>query len=274
MDNRPIGVFDSGLGGLTVVRELLDLLPNERIIYLGDTGRVPYGSRSRATILKYARQDIDFLTTFDIKAIMVACGTVSTTVLDLVQSEYDLPILGVAEAASKAAAKATRNHKIGLIGTQASIRSGTYERIIRKENPLAQIYSVPCPLFVPLVENGHYSKGDPLVELTAQEYLTELKNIGIDTLILGCTHYPLLSDAISAFLGPEVTLISTGAQGALHLKQKLTEHHALASERPGHAADCYYYVTDSTDHFSRLATIFLGRAVKGFVEQVSIDESC
>lgn len=272
MDNRPIGVFDSGLGGLTVVRELLDLLPNERIIYLGDTGRVPYGSRSRSTILKYARQDIDFLTTFDIKAIMVACGTVSTTVLDLVQAEYDLPILGVAEAASKAAAAATRNQKIGLIGTQASIHSGTYERIIRKENPNAQIYSVPCPLFVPLVENGHYAKGDQLVELTVKEYLTELKTIGIDTLILGCTHYPLLMEAIEAFFGSHVTLISTGAQGALHLKQELVRRDALAAGYPGRIADCHYYVTDSTDNFSRLATIFLGRTVKGFVEQVVIDE--
>lgn len=272
MDNRPIGVFDSGLGGLTVVRELLDMLPNERIVYLGDTGRVPYGSRSRPTILKYARQDIDFLTKFDLKAIMVACGTVSTTVLDLVQAEYDLPILGVAEAASKAAASMTHNRKIGLIGTHASIHSGTYERMIRKENPDAQIYSVPCPLFVPLVESGHYAKGDPLVELTVKEYLTDLKTIGIDTLILGCTHYPLLTGAIDDFLEGRVTLISTGVHGALHLKKTLTERNALAAPCPGRVADCHYYVTDSTDQFSRLAGIFLGRPVKGFVEQVAIDE--
>lgn len=272
MDNRPIGVFDSGLGGLTAVRELLDQLPQEQIIYLGDTGRVPYGSRSRATILKYARQDIEFLMTFDIKAIMIACGTVSTTVLDLVQSEYALPILGVAEAAAKAAAAATRNQKIGLIGTQASIRSGTYERIILKENPKAQIHSVACPLFVPLVENGHYAAEDPLVQLTVQEYLSQLKEIGIDTLILGCTHYPLLADAIQSYFGPDTLLISAGAEGARHLKQTLAEHSALA-EAPGpHASDYHYYVTDTTDNFSRLATIFLGRTVKGFVEQVVIDE--
>ena len=165
MDNRPIGVFDSGLGGLTVVRELMHLLPRERIIYLGDTGRVPYGGRSRETILKYARQDINFLSTFDLKAIMIACGTVSTTALDTVRSEYALPIFGVAESAAKEAAEITKNNKIGLIGTTASIQSGAYERFIHQYNKEANIYGVACPLFVPLVENGRFQKGDPVIDI-------------------------------------------------------------------------------------------------------------
>ena len=270
MDNRPIGVFDSGLGGLTAMRELTDLFPHERIIYLGDTGRVPYGGRSPDTILKYARQDIDFLMGFDLKAIMVACGTVSTTALDVLQTEYSLPILGVAAATARAAATATRNNRIGLIGTTATIRSGTYEKMILKDNPKAEIYSVPCPLFVPLVESGHYQKGDPLVELVLSEYLTTLKVQGIDTLALGCTHYPLLSNAISAFFGPEVTLISSGMQGALHLGQVLKERDALSA--PDSKSEYHYYVTDSTDDFTRLAAIFMGRPVNGLVEQVSLEK--
>ena len=200
MDDRPIGVFDSGLGGLTTVRELCRLLPEEDIVYFGDTGRVPYGSRSRETIVKYARQDVAFLRTFDLKTIVIACGTVSTTALDVLAAENPIPVLGVVAPAARAAARATRSGSIGLIGTQASIRSGAYERLIRAENPAARVLAQPCPLFVPLVENGRFRPGDVVIETVAAEYLAPLKEAGVDTLVLGCTHYPLLEKVIGAYM--------------------------------------------------------------------------
>ena len=163
MDSRPIGVFDSGLGGLTTVRELCRLLPGEDIVYFGDTGRVPYGSRSKETIIRYARQDVAFLRTFDLKLIVIACGTVSTTALDILANENPIPVLGVVAPAAAAAAETTQNGRIGLIGTQASIRSGAYEALIRKADPAAQVTAQACPLFVPLVENGRFRPGDIVI---------------------------------------------------------------------------------------------------------------
>ena len=200
MDTRPIGVFDSGLGGLTAVRELRQLLPSENIIYFGDTARVPYGGRSAEILLKYARQDVRFLRSHDIKAILVACGTVSTTALDVLAAENPIPVLGVVAPAARAAARAPRSGSIGLIGTQASIRSGAYERLIRAENPAARVLAQPCPLFVPLVENGRFRPGDVVIETVAAEYLAPLKEAGVDTLVLGCTHYPLLEKVIGAYM--------------------------------------------------------------------------
>ena len=226
MDDRPIGVFDSGLGGLTTVRELCRLLPEEDIVYFGDTGRVPYGSRSRETIVKYARQDVAFLRTFDLKTIVIACGTVSTTALDVLAAENPIPVLGVVAPAARAAARATRS--IGLIGTQASIRSGAYERLIRAENPAARVLAQPCPLFVPLVENGRFRPGDVVIETVAAEYLAPLKEAGVDTLVLGCTHYPLLEKVIGAYMGPEVRLINSGAEGARAAADCLRERDAPA----------------------------------------------
>ena len=188
MDHRPIGVFDSGLGGLTAVRELRRLLPGEDIIYFGDTGRVPYGSRSREILVRYARQDVAFLRTFDLKAIVVACGTVSTTALEVLVRENDIPVWGVVEPAAQAAAQATRNGRVGLIGTQATIRSGAYERQIAQENPAIQVLTGACPLFVPLVENGRFRPGDIVAETVAAEYLAPMREAGVDTLVLGCTH--------------------------------------------------------------------------------------
>ena len=178
MDQRPIGVFDSGLGGLTAVRELCRLLPGEDVVYFGDTGRVPYGSRSRETIIKYARQDVAFLRTFDLKAILIACGTVSTTALDVLSAENPIPVMGVVEPAARAAARLTRSGNIGLIGTQTSVRSGAYERAIQAENPAARVTGQPCPLFVPLVENGRFRPGDIVIETVAAEYLAPLKRPG------------------------------------------------------------------------------------------------
>ena len=208
MDQRPIGVFDSGLGGLTAVREMRRLMPSENIIYFGDTSRVPYGGRSPEILLKYARQDVHFLRSFDIKAVLVACGTVSTTALPQLQAENDLPILGVVEPACRKAAAMTRNRRVGLIATAASVRSGAYERTLHRLDETIHVVSRACPLLVPLVENGRYQPGDVVIETVAREYLEPLRQEGLDVLILGCTHYPLLTDIIREIMGPEVSLVN------------------------------------------------------------------
>ena len=268
MDSRPIGVFDSGLGGLTTVRELCRLLPGEDIVYFGDTGRVPYGSRSKETIIRYARQDVAFLRTFDLKLIVIACGTVSTTALNILANENPIPVLGVVAPAAAAAAEATQNGRIGLIGTQASIRSGAYEALIRKADPAAQVTAQPCPLFVPLVENGRFRPGDIVIETVAGEYLAPLKEAGVDTLVLGCTHYPLLQDVIAAQMGPQVRLVNAGAEGARAAATRLAAGGALSGKTEG--GSCRYFVSDRQEDFSRLASIFLGWDVTGAVGQVDI----
>ena len=193
MDNRPIGVFDSGVGGLTAVRRLHEILPHEDIIYFGDTGRVPYGTRSAETILKYTRQDVRFLRKFDIKAIVVACNTVSATALDIVANETDVPMIGVVWPACAAARAATKTGRIGVIGTPATVRSGVYDRMLKAADPNLAVFMQPCPLLVPLVENGRVHCGDIVAETVVREYLAPIKAQNVDTLILACTHYPLLS---------------------------------------------------------------------------------
>ena len=267
MDNRPIGVFDSGLGGLTAVAEIRKILPSENIIYFGDTSRVPYGGRSKEILLKYARQDVAFLRSFDIKAIVVACGTVSTTALPALRQENDLPLLGVVEPACRRAVKLTKNKKIGMIATAASVHSGTYENVIRDLDPEAQVFSRACPLFVPLVENGRYRRGDAVIETVAREYLEPLKATGIDTLILGCTHYPLLTDVITDIMGADVTLINTGAEAAWELKRTLTAEGLLAGDRPGETT---LYASDLGGDFRELAGRFLQEEVPQ-VRPVDID---
>lgn len=213
MDDRPIGVFDSGLGGLTTVRELCRLLPEEDIVYFGDTGRVPYGSRSRETIVKYARQDVAFLRTFDLKTIVIACGTVSTTALDVLAAENPIPVLGVVAPAARAAAgppkREHRPHRHPGVHPQRRLRAAH-----PGGEPAARVLAQPCPLFVPLVENGRFRPGDVVIETVAAEYLAPLREAGVDTLVLGCTHYPLLEKVIGAYMGPEVRLINSGAEGA------------------------------------------------------------
>ena len=181
MDQRPVGVFDSGVGGLSAVRELRKLLPSENIIYFGDTSRVPYGGRSPEILLKYARQDVHFLRSFDIKAILVACGTVSTTCLPILRRENDLPILGVVEPACRRAVQVTKARRVGLIATAASVRSGAYEKCIAGLDPAVEVIAKACPLFVPLVENGRYRPGDTVIETVAREYLEPLRQTGSST---------------------------------------------------------------------------------------------
>lgn len=269
MDNRPIGVFDSGLGGLTAVRELAARMPNEPIIYFGDTGRVPYGSRSREIIQKYARQDVAFLRTFDLKAVVIACGTVSSVAMDTLRREQDIPVFGVVEPTARRAAELTRNGRVGLIATQATISAGAYEETLRRVKPGIRVFETACPLFVPLVENGRTRPGDVVIETVARDYLTPLKEAGVDVLVLGCTHYPLLRDVIGAFMGPEVRLVDSGAEVAHQVGRWLSEHEQLAPG--GQQGTCRWHVSDAQQDFRSLASRFLGRPVTEPVELVDIE---
>ena len=269
MDTRPIGVFDSGMGGLTAVRQMIRLLPGEDIVYFGDTGRVPYGGRSVETIVRYARQDVAFLRSFDLKAIVIACGTVSTTALHLLKGENTIPILGVVQPAASAAAKATESGNIGVIGTKATIRSGAYEASIRALLPTARLTAKACPLLVPLVEDGRVRRGDPVTERVVEEYLSSVKAAGVDTLVLGCTHYPLLWDVISDYMGAGVTLIDTGEQAALAAAALLGEQGRLND--PTRTGERRYYASDSAEDFAATASLYLGADISGLVERVAIE---
>ena len=268
MDQRPIGVFDSGSGGLTAVREIRSILPSENIIYFGDTSRVPYGGRSPEILLHYARQDVHFLRSFDVKALLVACGTVSTNALPVLAAESDIPILGVVEPACAAAAAATRNKRVGLIATAASVRSGAYERTLAAMDGAITVYARACPLFVPLVENGRFRPGDTVIETVAREYLTPLRDTGIDTLILGCTHYPLLTEVIADVMGGDVTLIDSGASAARALRQTLSDKDLLAQRESGTLT---LYASDQPQDFGALAAQFLRRPLEGAVLPVDIE---
>lgn len=267
MDPRPIGVFDSGLGGLTAVRELARILPEEDLVYFGDTARVPYGGRSRETLVSYALQDAAFLRSFGPKAIVVACGTVSSNALEELRAACTVPVYGVVEPAAAAAVRLTKNCRIGIIGTEASIRSGAYERAVSALCPEAEVLTAACPLLVPLVENGRYQAEDGVVETVLEEYLTPLRDGGVDTLVLGCTHYPLLRSAIAAAMGPEVALVDVGGACARVLAEDLERSGA---RRGGDGTGSHrFFVSDSTGSFGRLASLFLGEDVSA-PEQVDI----
>lgn len=267
MDNRSIGVFDSGLGGLTAVKQIMKELPDENVIYFGDTGRVPYGTRSHETILKYTKSDIRFLKSFDVKMIVIACGTASSVALPGVKDEFDTPIVGVVDATVYAAVRATRNKKIGILGTPGTIKSGSYERLIKEYDPDMCTFTRACPLFVPLVENGHFNT--PVTKLVIEEYLEEIRAQGVDTLILGCTHYPLMKEAIREYMGDDVTLIDPGAEVALYLKKRLARDDAFGDKFNKKPYE--YYVSDSVEGFSSLASIFLEKTIDGQVEKIDIE---
>lgn len=270
MDMRPIGVFDSGLGGLTAVRSLREILPEEDLIYFGDTARVPYGGRARETLLKYARQDVRFLRTFDLKAILIACGTVSTTSLEVLQAENDLPIVGVAEPTCRRALLLTKRKRVGVIATLASIRSGAYEAALRRMDPEVEVYGRPCPLFVPLVENGRINRGDTVIETVAREYLEPLLETGIDTLILGCTHYPLLWEIIADVCGPGVALVSAGEESAFELKRLLKSRGLRTDE--SRRGDTAFYVSERPENFEDIASLFLQENLHHAARRIDIDQ--
>lgn len=265
MDTRPIGVFDSGLGGLTFVKELERQLPHEHIVYFGDTGRVPYGTRGREIIKKYAKQDIRFLKSFGIKAAVIACGTVSSVAFGEVEEAADFPVVGVVEPASAAAAAASKSGNIGVIATSATISSGSYQKELLKLAPKANITTKACPLLVPLVENGYFARDSKIASLAVHDYLDELRE-KVDTLILGCTHYPLLRGVIADVL-PGVELIDAGLETAKSVAGILEKDGLLSDDGGGSR----FFVSDCTDDFARLAGIFLERSLDR-VEKVDIEK--
>ena len=248
--NAAIGVFDSGFGGLTAVRELIRLLPGEDIIYFGDTGRVPYGSKSRETIKKYALQDSRFLLSMGVKYIIVACGTASAVAADT-KEKLTVPMTGVVNPTAAAAVKATKNGKIGVIATAATVASHAYLRSIKALSPSCEVAEQACPLFVPMVEEGCVDRDDIVVRTMVERYLGGLKGMGADTLILGCTHYPLLTDAIRDYMGGGVALINSGEQAALFAKSELERLGLLSGRASGGSTD--FYLSDDTEKFGALA---------------------
>ena len=244
MDNRKIGVFDSGLGGLTVVREMQKLMPEESVVYFGDIARLPYGSKSKETIAEFSHQIMRFLLKHDVKAVIIACGTASANALEDLQKTYDLPITGVVEPGAREAARTTKNGRIGITGTEATIRSGAYDRLLAGLDPQIEVYSKACPLFVPLVEEGWFK--DDITRSVVQRYLAELKTQQVDTLVLGCTHYPLLKRLIGEEIGEEVILVNPSSSVVKEMKEYLLRHNMQSDAEQG---EYEFYVSDSTEKF-------------------------
>lgn len=254
--DAPIGVFDSGVGGLTVVREIMRQLPNEKLVYFGDTARVPYGNKTKETVTKFSRQIVRFLQTQNVKAIVVACGTASAYALDTLEKELRIPIIGVVRPGAKAAIEATNNKKVGVIATPASIGSKIYDEYIKNMNPKVQVMGKACPLFVPLVEEGLLE--DPVTVEIANRYLSELKDSNIDTLILGCTHYPLIRPTVGRIMGEEVKLIDPAFETARELKELLLKEKLLCKDKPELGSNQYrFFVSDSAEKFRTFANSIL-----------------
>ena len=251
-----IGVFDSGIGGLTVARELFRVLPNERVVYLGDTARVPYGNKSKETVVKFSTESVLFLMDQKVKLVVVACNTASSFALPALRKFSSTPVLGVIDPGVEAALQATRSGRIGVIGTTSTIGSGAYQKGIKRRAPKAQVVSVSCPLFVPFAEEGWVS--DKIIESVAHKYLAPLKSSKIDTLILGCTHYPLLKNTIAKVMGEKVRLVDSATQTALKASLLLKKLNQLnTARRSGHR----FFVTDEPKQFSKLSKRFLGKSI-------------
>lgn len=263
---KAIGIFDSGVGGLTVLKEVVRTLPQEDTIYLGDTARVPYGTKSPETVIRYSQQIARYLLSRDIKLLVVACNTASAVALASLQQELPIPVVGVIEPGARAAASVTRSGKVGVIGTAGTIASSAYTKAIKRINPEIEVVTRACPLFVPLAEEGWVD--NEVARLTARLYLGDLKDQGVDTLVLGCTHYPILKDVIAEVMGAGVTLVDSAEQTALTVAQILSEQELL---RPvGEKGNHHYYVTDIPAGFIRVGNRFLGGSL-GDVYQVSLE---
>ena len=264
-NTQPIGVFDSGIGGLTVLKEILSELPLERTVYLGDTARVPYGIRSSETVTRYSFENTRFLSSRGIKMLVVACNTVSAVSLDAIKKSLDIPVIGVIEPGAKAAVNATKNKRVGVIGTSATIRSSSYTKAIQAADPSVEVFALPCPLFVPLVEEG-WTDG-PIVEMTAERYLRAIREKEVDTLVLGCTHYPLLKNVLSMVMGRGVGLIDSAIETAGEIKKTLGGM-SLLNTSAG-SASREFYVTDSPDKFIEIGERFLGRKID-FIKKIEL----
>lgn len=269
---RPIGVFDSGVGGLTVFREIMRQMPDEKIVYFGDTARVPYGSKSKETILRFSRQIVRFLLSKNVKAIVVACNTASANALPELEKECPVPIIGVIVPGARTACRVTEGGRIGVIGTTATINSGIYAEVIRDIRPDAQVIGRACPLFVPLVEEGLWE--DPVTDEIARRYIGELTQEGIDTLILGCTHYPLIKEAIGRTAGDKVHLVNPAKETARELHEMLADKGLENRIRPalGSGEEQYsFYVSDMAEKFRRFANTIIPYGVLS-ARAVTLDE--
>ncbi|WP_042277249.1 glutamate racemase [[Clostridium] dakarense] len=266
MSDRPIGVFDSGLGGLTVLKEIMKILPNEDIVYFGDTARVPYGSRSKDTIIKYTFQAINFLLSKNVKAIVIACNTATARALKEANEKYDIPIIGVIEAGARTAAYSTKNKIVGVIGTEGTITSKAYNLEIEKIDKDIKIIDKACPLFVPIVEEG-WSNTD-IATLTAKRYLDELIKQDIDSLVLGCTHYPILKRTIGEVVGEKIKLVNPAKETAIDLK-KILENQDLMNNNSKVSYE--YYVSDIPEKFANIAGEFLKKEIEN-IKNVEIQK--
>lgn len=251
--NLPIGVFDSGVGGLTVCKEIMRLLPEESIIYFGDTARVPYGNKSKETVTVYSRQIANFLLSKGVKAIVVACNTASAFALETIAHEVPVPMIGVVKPGARTASVSTKNGRIGVIGTEGTVKSGLYKEFLQEIKPEVQVYSKACPLFVPLVEEG--MADDWITKEVVKRYISELTDKEVDTIVLGCTHYPLLRKVIGEVAGPEVNLVNPAYETARELSMVLAEKNLLAE--PGTAAHHKFYVSDGAEKFRDFANSIL-----------------
>lgn len=266
---QPIGVFDSGVGGLTVVRELRRRLPAEAILYFGDTARVPYGSKSPATVCRYASEATSFLLARGAKMIIVACNTATAHAVDMLRARLSVPVLGVIEPGARAAVRATRARRVGVLGTAGTIASGAYERELHRLMPGVEVLGQPCPLFVPLVEEGWTDH--PATRLVAEEYLEPVRRFGADVVILGCTHYPLLRRVIAAQLGDGVTLVDSAEETVADAERVLAEAQLLRqADGPVAEPQHHFYVSDSPERFLEVACNFVGD-LAGTVELVDVD---
>lgn len=267
MNSLPIGIFDSGVGGLTVLRAVRRRLPQESVIYLGDTARVPYGVKSRGTIERYAVEDAGFLLRKGVKMLVVACNTISANARERLRAEFDLPLLSVLGPGARMAARVTRTGRIGVIATEATVESGAYERAIREASPNrdVEIFSHACPLFVPLVEEGETDS--QVACLVAEQYLAPLREKRIDTLVLGCTHYPLLKPVIGATIGANVTLVDSAEATAEETAQLLENRRALNQSSSGGVSR--FYVTDAAGRFHKIAERILGEPLD-YLEAVEV----
>ena len=262
--SKPIGVFDSGIGGLTVMKALMRELPKESIIYFGDTARVPYGSKSKSTIVKFSMENVEFLLRFGVKCIVIACNTSSSWALPTLRRYFKVPIIGVIRPGARAAVQQTRNKRVGIIGTEATVRSRAYELEIKRLDSSISVFSQSCPLFVPMVESGWLNGA--VSHQIAETYLAPLKRQRIDTLILGCTHYPLLASVVQKAIGPGVTAVDSATQTATEVKGLLAwnEWFSRSHSRPKHR----FFVTDEASHFVEVGQRFLGEPIRS-VERVN-----